>query len=62
MEQRLQDLEQKLVEIDEQMEQATADFQRLQELSKQRNGVEQEMEMTMERWMELEAKRAALSE
>lgn len=62
MEQRLQDLEQKLSEIDEQMEQATADFQRLQKLSKQRNGVEQEMEMTMERWMELEAKRAALSE
>ncbi len=62
MEQRLQDLEQKLAEIDEQMEQATADFQRLQELSKQRNGVEQEMEMTMERWMELEAKKASLSE
>lgn len=62
MEQRLQDLEQKLAEIDEQMEQATADFQRLQELSKQRNGVEQDMEMTMERWMELEAKKASLSE
>lgn len=62
MEQRLQDLEQKLSEIDEQMEQATADFQRLQELSKQRNGVEQDMEMTMERWMELEAKKASLSE
>lgn len=62
MEQRLQHLEQKLSEIDEQMEQATADFQRLQKLSKQRNGVEQEMEMTMERWMELEAKKASLSE
>lgn len=62
MEQRLQHLEQKLSEIDEQMEQATADFQRLQELSKQRNGVEQEMEMIMERWMELEAKKASLSE
>lgn len=62
MEQRLQDLEQKLAEIDEQMEQATADFQRLQEFSKQRNGVEQDMEMTMERWMELEAKKASLSE
>lgn len=62
MEQRLQHLEQKLSEIDEQMEQATADFQRLQELSKQRNGVEQDMEMTMERWMELEAKKASLSE
>lgn len=62
MEQRLQDLEQKLAEIDEQMEQATADFQRLQKLSKQRNGVEQDMEMTMERWMELEAKKASLSE
>ncbi len=62
MEQRLQDLEQKLAEIDEQMEQATADFQRLQKLSKQRNSVEQDMEMTMERWMELEAKKASLSE
>lgn len=62
MEQRLQHLEQKLSEIDEQMEQATADFQRLQELSKQRNSVEQDMEMTMERWMELEAKKASLSE
>lgn len=62
MEQRLQHLEQKLAEIDEQMEQAAADFQRLQELSKQRNGVEQDMEMTMERWMELEAKKASLSE
>lgn len=62
MEQRLQDLEQKLSEIDEQMEQATADFQRLQKLSKQRNSVEQDMEMTMERWMELEAKKASLSE
>lgn len=62
MEQRLQHLEQKLSEIDEQMEQATADFQRLQKLSKQRNGVEQDMEMTMERWMELEAKKASLSE
>ncbi len=62
MEQRLQHLEQKLSEIDEQMEQATADFQRLQELSKQRNSVEQDMEMIMERWMELEAKKASLSE
>lgn len=62
MEQRLQHLEQKLSEIDEQMEQATADFQRLQKLSKQRNSVEQDMEMTMERWMELEAKKASLSE
>lgn len=62
MEQRLQHLEQKLSEIDEQMEQATADFQRLQELSKQRNGVEHDMEMIMERWMELEAKKASLSE
>lgn len=62
MEQRLQDLEQKLSEIDIQMEQAASDFQRLQKLSIQRNSVEQDMEMTMERWMELEAKKASLSE
>ncbi len=62
MEQRLQDLEQKLSEIDIQMEQAASDFQRLQKLSIQRNSVEQDMEMTMERWMELEAKKASFSE
>lgn len=62
MEQRLQDLEQKLSEIDTQMEQAASDFRQLQKLSIQRNSVEQDMEMTMERWMELEAKKASLSE
>ena len=62
MEQRLQGLEQKLSEIDTQMEQAAADFQRLQKLSIQRNSVERDMEMAMERWMELEAKKASLSE
>lgn len=62
MEQRLQDLEQKLSEIDTQMEQAASDFQQLQKLSIQRNSVEQDMEMTMERWMELEAKKASFSE
>lgn len=62
MEQRLQGLEQKLSEIDTQMEQAASDFQQLQKLSIQRNSVERDMEMAMERWMELEAKKASLSE
>lgn len=55
------DLEQKIAAVDQQMELVTDDYLQLQVLSETRAHIEQELERTMERWMELEAKQDALS-
>lgn len=62
MDRSIATLEQQLLNIDQQMETAADDFKQLQDLSKQRNEIEQELERTMERWMELEAKQASFNE
>lgn len=61
MEQVTFDLEQKIAAVDQQMELVTDDYLQLQVLSETRAHIEQELERTMERWMELEAKQDALS-
>lgn len=62
MEQKIAALEQQLSSIDTEMEKAASDFSLLQELSIQRSATEQSMEEAMNRWLELEAKKAAFSE
>lgn len=62
MDQSISALEMRIASIDQQMECAADDFKLLQELSDQRSEIEQELEKTMERWMELEAKQAACKE
>ena len=61
MEQVTFNLEQKIASVDQQMELVTDDYLQLQVLSETRAHIEQELERTMERWMELEAKQDALS-
>lgn len=56
MEQVMADLTKKLSACDAQMAQCAQDFKQVQELSRQRAMLEQELEAKTERWMELEEK------
>ncbi len=60
MEQTIADLEAQIAQLDQEMNEASEDFERIKELSQQRTQTEQKLETTMNRWMELEEKQAAL--
>ena len=52
--------ENKIKELDQWMQEAGADYSKLQPLSIQRNEFESKLEAATERWMELEEKKEAM--
>lgn len=61
LEHLINELEQRIVQCDEAMGSCGEDYRKIQEYSDQRQQLEQELETSMERWMELEEKYAAWS-
>ena len=61
MDEVLEQLQNQIDAIDEEMKDCT-DFKRIQELSNQREALEKEMEIKMERWIELSEKKAQVDE
>ncbi|MDQ4076928.1 MAG: ABC-F family ATP-binding cassette domain-containing protein [Chloroflexota bacterium] len=53
LEARMVELEQRLPEIDEEMSQVATDYVRLSKLQREREVMERELEVVMERWLEL---------
>lgn len=61
LEHLINELEQRIMQCDEAMGSCGDDYRKIQEYSDQRQQLEQELETSMERWMELEEKYAAWS-
>ncbi len=61
LEHLINELEQRIVQCDEAMGSCGEDYRKIQEYSDQRQQLEQELETSMERWMELEEKYVAWS-
>ncbi len=61
LEHLINELEQRIMQCDEAMGSCGEDYRKIQEYSDQRQQLEQELETSMERWMELEEKYAAWS-
>ena len=59
MEERIETLEAEIARLDAKMEEAS-DFRELDALAKQREAIMTQMEETMERWMELSERKAAI--